>query len=232
MSFHVAVIPDGNRRWAKMHNLPVLAGHEKGSRAIKQLPKKIMELGIDCFTFWGASVDNLTKRPLEEINFLDRLFTDQFHALARSQVIHQYQIRIRVLGFWSSLLSKEAQQSIKEAIEATAMYNRGMFNLLIAYDGREEMLRAIHAVVEEARRDASLIVTRQIIKGRLLTKDLPIVDLVIRTGGEPHLSAGFMMWDIADAQMVFLEKLWPDFTPDDLEQAVTDFQGRKRRFGA
>ena len=65
-----------------------------------------------------------------------------------------------------------------------------------------------------------------------MVKDLPLVDLVIRTGGEPHLSAGFMMWDIADAQMVFLEKLWPDFTPDDLEQAVTDFQGRKRRFGA
>lgn len=232
MSFHVTVIPDGNRRWAKMRNLPVLEGHKEGGRALEQLFEKIMELKIDCFTFWGASVDNLTKRPLEEINFLDKLFTEQFHALSMSQVIHQYQIRIRALGFWSLLLSKEAQQSIKEAIEATAVYKRGMFNLLIAYDGIEEMLRAIRAVVEESKKDASFIVTRQTIKERLLTKDLPPVDLVIRTGGEPHLSAGFMMWDIADAQMVFSEKLWPDFTPDDLEQAVRDFQGRKRRFGA
>jgi len=235
MSFHVAVIPDGNRRWARMHGLPVLAGHKEGGRALERLIKDIIgleELGIDCFTFWGASVANLTKRPLEETDFLNKLFANGFHALANNQAIHQHQIRVRVLGLWPLFLGKESQKSIEEAMEATAAYSRGMLNLLIAYDGTEEMLRAIQAIAEEAKRDASLIVTRQTIKDWLLTKELPSVDLVIRTGGEPHLSAGFMMWDVADAQLIFFKKLWPDFTPDDLRQAVMDFKGRKRRFGA
>ncbi len=231
MSFHVVVIPDGNRRWAKMHELPVVAGHKKGSDVLGQLVEKIMELKIDCFTFWGASISNLTKRPSEEISFLDKLFADQFRALTKSEAIHQHQIRVRVLGFWSSLLSEEAKQSIKKLIEATAMHKRGMLNFLIAYDGMEEMVQAIQALVEETKKDAYAVVTREMIKGRLLTKDLPPVDLLIRTGGEPHLSAGFMMWDVADAQMVFLKKLWPDFTPEDLEEAVADFRGRERRFG-
>lgn len=232
MSFHVAVIPDGNRRWAKMRGLPVLEGHRQGSQALAQLFEKIMELKIDCFTFWGASLDNLTKRSLEESNFLDELFTEQFQNLIKNETIHQYQIRVRVLGFWPLFLSNEAQQGIKKAMEATVMYSNGMFNLLIAYDGIEEMLRAIQAVVEESRKNPSFILTRQIIKECLLTKDLPPVDLLIRTGGEPHLSAGFMMWDIANAQLFFSEKLWPDFTPNDFEQAVINFRNRERRFGA
>lgn len=232
MSFHVAVIPDGNRRWAKMRGLSVLVGHQKGAEALERILKKILGLGIDCFTFWGASIDNLTKRPLEEVRFLNRMFTDQFHTLAHNQIIHRDEIRVNVLGFWSSFLSDEAQQSITEVITSTTMYNRCMLNFLIAYDGVEEMLQAIRAIVAEAHQNASFVLSRQEIKKRLLTKDLPPVDLVIRTGGEPHLSAGFMMWDIADAQMVFSEKLWPDYTPDDFEQAVLEFHRRERRFGA
>jgi undecaprenyl diphosphate synthase len=231
MSFHVAVIPDGNRRWAKMHELPVTAGHQKGGEVLEQLVEKIMDLKIDCFTFWGASIANLTRRSSEEINFLNKLFADQFRALTRSQIIHQHQIRIRVLGFWPSLLNEEARESIGEAVGATATYRRGTLNFLIAYDGTEEILRAIQAIAQEAKENVFLIVTRELVKTHLLTKDLPPVDLLIRTGGEPHFSAGFMMWDIADAQMVFLRKLWPDFGSDDLAQAVTDFQGRTRRFG-
>ena len=112
MSFHVAIIPDGNRRWAKMRGLPVLAGHKEGGRALECLIKDIVgikELGIDCLTFWGASIANLTKRPPEETGFLNKMFADGFHAIANSHAIHQYQIRVRVLGFWSSLLGKEAQ---------------------------------------------------------------------------------------------------------------------------
>ena len=231
MSFHVAVIPDGNRRWAKMHELPIMAGHKKGSDVLRQLVEKIMELKIDCFTFWGASISNLTKRPSEEIYFLDKLFVEQFRALAKSEIVHKHQIRVRVLGFWPSLLSEEAKQSIEEAVEVTAIHKHGMLNFLIAYDGIEEMVQAIQALVEETRKDVYAVITREMVKGRLLTKDLPPVDLLIRTGGEPHLSAGFMMWDVADAQMVFLKKFWPDFTSEDLEEAVADFRGRERRFG-
>lgn len=232
MSFHVAIIPDGNRRWAKVRGLPAMAGHKKGSDVLGQLVGKIMDLRIDCFTFWGASISNLTKRPSEEIDFLDKLFADQFSALAKSEAIRQHQIRVRVLGFWSSLLSSEAKQSIQEAIEATAMHKHGMLNFLIAYDGIEEMLRAIQALVEETSKDVHAVVTREMVKSQLLTKDLPPVDLLIRTAGEPHLSAGFMMWDVTDAQLVFSRKLWPDFTPEDLQEAVADFRGRERRFGA
>jgi len=209
----------------------VSTGHQKGGEVLEQLVERIMDLKIDCFTFWGASIANLTKRPPEEIDFLDKLFADQFRTLAKSRIIHQRQIRVRVLGFWPSFLGGEAQKSIKEAVEATAAYKRGTLNFLIAYDGIEEMLQAIQAIVKEARENVSLVVTRELIKANLLTKDLPPVDLLVRTGGEPHLSAGFMMWDIADTQMVFLQKLWPDFVPEDLERAVMDFRARGRRFG-
>ena len=235
MSFHVAIIPDGNRRWAKMRGLSVLSGHKEGGRILETIignSTELRELGIDCLTFWGASAANLAKRSSEEVNFLDRLFAERFYALANSQIIHQNQIRIRVLGLWNSLLSEDTQRSIKKAMEATAMYDRGMLNLLIAYDGTEEMLAAIQSIADDAKKDASLLVTKLMIKERLLTKDLPSVDLVIRTGGEPHLSAGFMMWDTADVQLIFLEKFWPDFTFDDLKRAVADFHRRKRRFGA
>ena len=190
------------------------------------------ELGVDCLTLWAASLDNLTKRPAEEIKFLDKIFAERFLSLSKNRAIHQHQIRVRVLGFWKSFLSKEAQESIKEAMETTALYSKGMLNLLIAYSGVEEMLQAVQGIVDEARRDISFVPTRKKIKEKLLTKDLPPVDLVIRTGGEPHLSAGFMMWDTADAQLIFLEKLWPDFTFDDFKQAIADFNGRVRRFGA
>jgi len=232
MNIHVAIIPDGNRRWAKIHGLSVLVGHQKGAEALERILKKTLDLRIDCFTFWGASISNLTKRPPEEVRFLNKMFTDQFLTLARNQIIHQNEIRVNVLGFWSSFLSKEAQQSITEVIATTATYNRGMLNFLIAYDGVEEMLQAVRAIISEARQYTSFALSRQEIKKRLLTKDLPPVDLVIRTGGEPHLSAGFMMWDIANAQMVFSEKLWPDYTPEDFEQALLEFQKRERRFGA
>lgn len=232
MSLHVAVIPDGNRRWAKIHGLSILKGHEKGTKTLERILKKTLDLKIDCFTFWGASISNLTKRSSKEVQFLDKMFSDQFHALAHDQIIHQNEIRVNVLGFWSPLLSKEAQKSITEVITSTAMYNHGMLNFLIAYDGVEEMLQAIRSVIAQANQNASFVLSRQEIKKQLLTKDLPSVDLVIRTGGEPHLSAGFMMWDIADSQMVFSEKLWPDYTPDDFEQAVLEFKRRERRFGA
>lgn len=235
MGFHVAVIPDGNRRWAKIHGLPVIEGHREGINVLERLVKNITEykeLGMDCLTFWGASIANLTTRSSKETRFLDKLFADGFNTLANNEAIHQYQIRIRVLGYWTSFLSEKTQRSIETAMKATIAYNRFMLNLLIAYDGIEEMLQAVQAIAEEAKKDASLIVTKQTIKNRLLTKDLPPVDFLVRTGGEPHLSAGFMMWDIADVQMIFLEKLWPDFTIDDLKNAIENFRGRQRRFGA
>lgn len=232
MSLHVAIIPDGNRRWAKRRGLPVSVGHQEGARALERIFGEVLKLKIDCFTFWGASMSNLTKRSQEEITFFDSFFADRFRALIKKQEIHQNQIRIRVFGSWSSFLGREAQQSINEAIASTTEYNKGMLNFMIAYDGVEEMLQAITAIIKEARVDNSLVATRQLIKERLLTKDLPPVDFLIRTGGEPHLSAGFMMWDIADAQMVFSKKLWPDFTPRDFRQALANFSRRKRRFGA
>ena len=117
------------------------------------------------------------------------------------------------------------------AIKATEQYNKFSLNFFIAYDGISEMLSAIERITREVRHTPELVITPELVKANLFTHELPPVDLLIRTGGEPHLSAGFMMWDIADSQLYITEKYWPDFSGEDLKKAVDDFQKRQRRYG-
>ena len=231
MSFHVAIIPDGNRRWAQTRGLPHFAGHRAGSEALETLLASDAAMEIDWFTFWAASVDNLTKRPPAEVRFLDALFAERFRALARDAEIHRRKVRIRVLGEWTRHLSKPAQAAIRETIAATAAYADRVLTILLAYDGVRDTLRAVRRVVRAARRGPSFRVTAKLMTRHLMTGGLPPVDLVIRTGGEPHWSAGFLMWHVTNAQLVFLERPWPDFTPADLAAAIREYRIRERRFG-
>lgn len=232
MNFHVAIIPDGNRRWARECGRSPFEGHRAGGEALEALLTSDAASEIGWFTFWAASVANLTKRPPAEMRFLDALFAERFRALARNPDIHRRKVRVRVLGEWTRHLSQDAQAAIREAMAATAAYADQMFTVLLAYDGVGEMVRAVRGVAQAARRDPSLRVTAPLLKAHLVTGDLPAVDLVIRTGGEPHWSAGFMMWHVANAQLVFSDRLWPDFTPRDLAAAIREYRLRERRFGA
>jgi undecaprenyl diphosphate synthase len=206
-------------------------GHEKGVDALREVLETSYDLGVANLSFWGASLSNLTKRSRREVNLLDALFEDNFKRLIEDPIIHEQQVRVRVIGEWETVLSDGAKQAIKSAIHTTKDHHRFGLNFLIAYDGTVEMIAAIERIVQKARICRDMKVTSELIKENLYTRDIPPVDLLIRTGGEPHLSTGFMMWEITEAQLYFSAKYWPEFTGDDLRKAVSEFGERSRRFG-
>lgn len=222
---HVAIIPDGNRRWARKHGKAPWLGHKEGIKAYENILKKALELNIFCISFWGMSVDNITKREALEVKFLLGYFAENLMKAIKSKDLEKHDVQISILGEWRSQFPKKLVALGEKAIAETKNRKKHIVNLLLCYDGKSEMQRAF----ELALKTKSPLTSP---KKFLLTKDLPPVDLVIRTGGDPHLSAGFMMWDVADAQLHFSDTLWPDFTPHDFEIAVADFLKRDRRFGA
>lgn len=228
---HIAVIPDGNRRWARKKTLAAWIGHEKGSESLEGLLEVLLDFGIPYFSFWGSSKDNLKKRSKEEVAHLLQIFKKEFNKLADSERVHGEKVRINVIGSWREQLPEDVKEAMERAISKTKDYDRYFFNFFIAYSGTDEMLEATKKISELKSQDPSLVIDSNLLKSQLFTKDLPGVDLLIRTGGEPHNSDGFMMWDIADSQFFFSEKLWPDFTNDDLEEAIMDYSSRERRRG-
>jgi undecaprenyl diphosphate synthase len=229
---HVALIPDGNRRWAVLKNLEVIEGHKAGAKTLEKIVRFILtKEEITYFTVWALSLDNLKKRQLEELIFLNRLFVDYLQRLTQDRDVHLHQVKIMILGEWQNYLPSEVQERAFEAMEATKNYRKRFLTILLAYDGISEMVEAVRKVSEKARRDPQLEISADLLRENLITKDLPAVDLLIRTGGEPHFSAGFMMWHLANAQLYFSDKLWPDFTPLDFESALIAYNLRQRRFG-
>ena len=229
---HIAIIPDGNRRWARKHQLEVWFGHKKGTEGLEKLADVMVELGVPHLSFWGSSKDNLKKRSKQEVEFLLKLFKERFLELSESEIVHKNQIRINILGDWREQFPEDVKLSLNQAIENTKNYSKFFLNFFIAYSGTGEVLDAIKCIAERARKDLSLEINKDLLKKCLLTRELPPVDLMIRTGGEPHLSDGFMMWDTADAQLYFLEKLWPDFDEQDFRLAIKDYGNRSRKFGS
>ena len=140
------------------------------------------------------------------------------------------EVRVNVLGQWEKYFPLEVREAINKAREATMDYQTRNLNFLLVYNGIDEMMGAIQAITDGGK-GQKVRVTKKLIKQHLLTRDLPAVDLVIRTGGEPHLSNGFMMWDVADAELYFTDKYWPAFGTEDFQQALDDFAGRRRRRG-
>jgi undecaprenyl diphosphate synthase len=229
---HVAVIPDGNRRWARKKGLAPWIGHLRGSKTLEKILEKSQELKIPYFTFWGGSWDNLTKRAKIEVNFLFKVYTEQFKRVANDKRIHQNKVKINVLGRWKEILPKKTQEVIEKAIEITKNYKNYFLTFLLAYDGTDEMLDCIQKIAKLAN-DKPIKITKELIKENLWTKNLPPVDLVIRTGceGDPHNSAGFMMWDTIYSQFYFTKTLFPAFSPKEFEKIIEDYSKRERRLG-
>lgn len=228
---HIAVIPDGNRRWAKRHKWEAWLGHKKGAEIMDKLADVIIETNIPHISFWGSSRDNLKKRPKTEVKFLLKLFKEKFLELARSEKIHKNKVKINIIGDWREQFPEDVKKSLEKAEEETKNYDKFFMNFFIAYSGTGEILDAIKCIARRARENSSLEINEGLLKNCLSTNKLPSVDLLIRTGGEPHNSDGFMMWDTANAQLYFSEKLWPDFNENDLRDAINDYSNRKRRFG-
>lgn len=224
---HIAIIPDGNRRWAKKQGLKVFFGHKAGAATTEKILKEVLKLGVSYLTFWGCSVDNLIKRDPEEIRFLLALFEEHFNKLADNETVHREQVRIEAYGLWRDYFNDSARQATERMLERTAHYDKYHLTFLLGYSGIVEMTNAF----QEIQQAGHAHVTPDLIKQHLYTRDLPPVDLAIRTGGEPHLSSGFMMWDMADAHLYFTETLWPDFAPEEFNRAIGRFSSTERRKG-
>jgi len=226
---HLVLIPDGNRRWAKRKGLLSWQGHLEGAKVVEKILEKVLELKIPYFTFWGGSYDNLTKRSKTEIKFLLKIYENYFKRLLEEKRIDENKVKINVFGRWEGIFPESLKKIIERTIEKTKNYNQHFFSFLLAYNGTDEMLDCVRKILREKK----VKVNENLIKENLWTKNLPPVDLLIRTGceGDPHNSAGFMMWHTAYSQFYFSKTLFPDFTPKEFEKAIKDFLKRERRLG-
>ena len=229
---HIAIIPDGNRRWAKEKGVPLNEGHRIGAQTTQKIFEKALELKIPYLTFWAASYDNLIKRSKEEVKFLITLINAEFQKLLDDARVHKNEVKVRILGRFQEVFPEKTLRIIEKLMKKTENYEIFSLTFLLAYNGTDEMLAAIKRIAKEVK-ISTIKITGELIKSFLWTKDLPPVDLVIRTGcqDDPHNSAGFMMWHTAYSQYYFTKTLYPDFTSEEFEKAIKDFEKREKRLG-
>lgn len=225
--YHVAIIPDGNRRWANSRGLLPWEGHQAGAKNTEELIRASQELGIRELSLWGSSLENLTKRSLEEKAGLLRVYEENFHSMLESAEMASGKVRIRFIGRFRETFPKSLLKVIQELEEKTKENTEYFLNFFLAYSGDDDMLNAVKILRQSADTD----VTRESLKGALMTKDLAPVDYLIRTGGDPHLSTGFMMWDTANAELFFTDTLFPDFNGSAFKEAISEYSERARRGG-
>ena len=226
---HIAIIMDGNGRWARRRNLPRVAGHKAGMEPVRNTVETCTRLGIQALTLYAFSAENW-KRPRAEVDMLWRLL--RLYLSRELPELLRNGIRFTCMGRMDQLPAP-VRQELETAIEATA-HNTGMrLNVAINYSGRAELVDAVNAIIEDARLEGrlrELRIDEQAIASRLYTAGLPDPDLLIRTSGEMRIS-NFLLWQIAYAELYVTETLWPDFRRADLLHAILDYQKRDRRFG-
>ena len=221
---HIAIIPDGNRRWAKKKGISVKEGYVTGIRKIGDVLKWCKECDIRMLTMWGFSTDNF-RRDEEEITDLFGLFKENLKKALDSDEKNKYDVRVRFFGR-IHLFPEDIREMIRKAEEASIKNNAYHLNLLLSYGGREEIVDAVNAVIKEGLKE----VDEKAFSSHLYTAGLPDPDLVIRTSGEQRLS-GLMPWQAAYSEFYFSKKLWPDFSKADFSDALETYAKRKRRFG-
>ena len=228
---HIAIIPDGNRRWAKKRGMPGPAGHREGANAVERILNAAFEYHIPYVTLWIASVGNITKRTAGERRVLFALFERFFKTLTEDEAIKKQGVRVSALGMWKELCPPSLVRAIEAAQNATRQGKKCRLTILLAYSGTDEVVSAVESIAREAHTQHAMKINEEVIKSHLWTRDLPPVDLVVRTGGEPHWSGGFMMWDVAEAQLYFTETMWPDFSREEFLKAIEGYQETERRYG-
>jgi len=228
---HIGFIMDGNRRWAKARNLPTLEGHRQGYELVKKIGPWCLSRGVKFLTLFAFSTENW-KRGQDEVGYLMELL---MIAITRDlDILIKDDIRLKVIGRRADL-SDKLQKAISDAEEKTKNNSSGTMQLAVSYGGRDEIIRAAQAAVASSghpgeRRDPALEITEDSISQHLDTAGIPDPDLVIRTSGEQRLS-GFLLWQSAYSELLFLEKHWPDFNEFDLDAAIAWYSDRDRRYG-
>ena len=222
---HIAVIMDGNGRWAKQHFMPRVAGHQRGVEALREVVKACRDLGVEYLTMFAFSSENW-RRPAEEVSFLMTLFLKMLEREVAK--LHQNNIRLKIIGDRSRFDDK-LKQTMRDAEQLTA--NNSALTLTIAanYGGRWDVMHAVKNMLREHPRLAQTF-TEEDLQPYLSMSDAPEPDLFIRTGGEQHIS-NFMLWQLAYTELYFTDTLWPAFNRRELDKAIGSYQKRERRFG-
>lgn len=228
---HIGIIPDGNRRWARLYNLDALKGHEEGYRRIKEVLRWIWELGIKAVTVYAMSTENCTKRPEPERQHLFKLAKKGLEELLTNKDIWKYKVRVRVIGNLN-LVPPEIRKIAREVEEKTSVNNERVLNIALCYGGRQEIIDAVKKIAEDVKegRINPKDIDEEVFKKYLYTNSLPDPDLIIRTSGEVRIS-NFLLWQLAYSELYFCEAYWPEFRKIDFWRAIRSFQHRERRFG-
>ncbi|MBQ1908301.1 MAG: isoprenyl transferase [Firmicutes bacterium] len=219
---HVGIIMDGNGRWAKERGMARVQGHSAGMKALKEIVKRADTLGVKYLTVYAFSTENWV-RPADEVSGIFKLLV--LYVAQELKELDDNNVKVNILGDVSPL-PEDAKNSIEKALRTTGNNTGLVFNIAINYGARAEIASAVNALIAEGRRD----IVPDDISSRLYTAGMPDPDLIIRTGGEYRLS-NFLLWQAAYSELVIRPEYWPDFTPEVFEEAISEYQGRDRRFG-
>ena len=231
MQKHVAIIMDGNRRYAKLQgSADVVKGHELGADTLEKVLDWSIELGIEIITAYAFSTENFN-RPKKEVEGLMRLFIINFKRLVDHEKIHKNEVKVKVVGR-TELLPDDVKEAIRDAEEATKHYNKRFLNLAIGYDGRLEIIDSFKKIINDVQEGKITVddVDEELVSKNLYTEGLADPNLIIRTSGEERLS-GFLLWQSSYSELYFCETLWPELRKVDFLRAIRSYQARERRFG-
>ena len=228
---HIAIIMDGNGRWAKKRGLPRAAGHKRGAESLREAVRACNELGVKHLTVYAFSTENW-QRPEDEVGFLMGLFMEAINNEVNK--LHKNNVRIRFLGRLQQF-SKELQEKMRWAMDLTEKNTAGNLNVMVNYGGRAEITDAVNEIVKgiegsEGGGGRRKEITEEEIENNLYTKGIPDPDLLIRTANEMRIS-NFLLWQIAYSEIYVTDVLWPDFNKQELIKAIEEYGKRERRFG-
>ena len=225
---HVAIVMDGNGRWAKKRGLPRLAGHNAGMMALKEIVKRSDVLGIKYLTVYAFSTENW-KRPADEVSGIFKLLI--VYMQKELEELHANNVRVHILGDYKKL-PQDAVAALEYSLEKTRKNTGLQFSIALNYGSRDEMVRSMQIIGERiaAGEISPGEITAGMLEEGLYTAGMPDPDVVIRTSGEKRLS-NYLLWQSAYSELVFTDVLWPDFTPEEYERALAEYQSRDRRYG-
>ncbi|WP_461532092.1 isoprenyl transferase [Sinomicrobium sp.] len=225
---HIAIIMDGNGRWAKQRGKLRVFGHENGAKSVREVVEGCAELGVKQLTLYAFSTENWNRPKLEVDTLMRLLITSLGKEL---KTLNKNDIRLNVIGS-RELLPNAVLKKLEAAIEKTRNNSRMTLTIALSYGSRDEIVHAVKAIGTKVKNNIISVedIDESVINEHLYTQDLPDVDLLIRTSGELRIS-NFMLWQIAYAELYFTETLWPDFNKEKLYEAILNYQNRERRFG-
>ena len=229
MPVHIAIIMDGNRRWAKAKGIPAALGHKKGAETLERIVRHANKIGLKYITVYAFSTENW-KRAEEEVKtlmFLFQTYVDKYAKIANTE-----NIKVNFIGDFTAF-SDRLQKGIQDCVDNTKNNTGVTFSIAMNYGGRSEIVNAVKQITEKVQNEEISVedISEHTITANLYTKDLPDPDLLIRTSGEKRIS-NFLPWQIVYSEFLFIDKNWPDFNEKDLDNAIVEYQKRTRKFGA